>query len=120
MDKILGLGTAGCNIASCFEKYPQYTVRKIDCEKKQEDNYISILEQESAEYYELFCPDLKYELGALEGDLLFIVCGAATISGCALKRDPLQRSSVPRTSWARHHDERWATIGWCTHTARAG
>jgi len=84
MDKILGLGTAGCNIASCFEKYPQYVVRKVDCERKEEDNYICIIKQDSPENYELFCPNLQHQLEALHGDLLFIVSGASLISGAAL------------------------------------
>ncbi len=27
---IIGLGEAGCNIAECFRKYPQYNIYKID------------------------------------------------------------------------------------------
>ena len=30
METVIGLGSAGCNIADCFAQYPQYKVLKID------------------------------------------------------------------------------------------
>ena len=84
MDKILGIGKAGCNIARAFEKYSQYTVVKIDSETSMEKGYIQMRPQKTPELYEENCPDLRPHLSSLAGDLLFIVSGASIISGAAL------------------------------------
>ena len=50
---IIGLGQAGCKIADCFEKYPQYKIYKIDVEISGNRCYtVPVLE--SAEEYESF------------------------------------------------------------------
>tara|TARA_R100000008_G_C3571703_1_gene162575 strand:- start:156 stop:992 length:837 start_codon:yes stop_codon:yes gene_type:complete len=85
MDKILGLGKAGCNIARAFEKYSQYTVVKIDSEPSMEKGYLQMRPQKTPELYEEKCPDFSSHLSSLSGDLLFIVSGASIISGAALK-----------------------------------
>ena len=52
MKTIIGLGTAGCNIAASFSKYPQYKIYKInkglqnskDCLKTTKSQMIMTLE----------------------------------------------------------------------------
>ena len=39
MDTIIGLGSAGCNIADAFAKHPQYKTYKIDVKKKLKKKY---------------------------------------------------------------------------------
>ena len=84
MDKILGLGKAGCNIARAFEKYSQYTIIKIDSEPSMEKGYLQMHPRKTPELYEENCPDLRSHLSSLSGDLLFIVSGASIISGAVL------------------------------------
>ena len=60
MDKIIGLGKAGCNIARGFEKYPQYDVYKIDHRHSDEMNYYVYPKYEDPELYDAHSPDLEY------------------------------------------------------------
>tara|TARA_Y100000593_G_scaffold78853_1_gene146528 strand:- start:27 stop:854 length:828 start_codon:yes stop_codon:yes gene_type:complete len=85
MDKILGLGTAGCNIASMFEQYPQYEVYKIDASENTAENFFHLKEQAAPEMYENDFPDMSGFLRDLHGDLLFVVCGASRISAASLR-----------------------------------
>tara|TARA_R100000008_G_scaffold81476_1_gene64748 strand:+ start:422 stop:1249 length:828 start_codon:yes stop_codon:yes gene_type:complete len=85
MDKILGLGTAGCNIASMFEQYPQYEVYKVNSAQKSAQNFFHLEEQPSPEMYEKNFPDMSDFLEDLNGDLLFVVCGASKISAASLR-----------------------------------
>ena len=85
MDKILGLGTAGCNIASAFERYPQYEVYKVDSANESAQNFFHLEEQPSPELYEKNFPDMSGFLQNIHGDLLFIVCGASKISVASLR-----------------------------------
>ena len=51
---IIGLGKAGCKIAELFKEYPQYTVFKMDSDKKlkRKKNCFYIPQQGSAELYD--------------------------------------------------------------------
>lgn len=84
MDTVIGLGSAGCNIASMFEKYPQYTVYKIDSGISGE-NCFDIGEQNSPEAYERSCPDMSQFLRPVSGDVLFVVAGGGYVSGASLQ-----------------------------------
>ena len=84
MDTIIGLGSAGCNIASIFEKYNVYSVYKIDVGLSGE-NCFDFPEQKSPEAYEANCPDMGAFLQNVSGDVLFIVAGGGQISGASLK-----------------------------------
>ena len=85
MDKILGLGTAGCNIASLFEQYSQYEVYKIDASEDTASNFFQLREERDPAMYEENCPDLSNFIKDLQGELLFIVCGASQVSAASLR-----------------------------------
>jgi hypothetical protein len=85
MDKILGLGTVGCNIASLFEQYTQYEVYKIDASQNTAQNFYQLNEESSPAKYENNCPDLSEFLKDLHGELLFVVGGASKVSGASLR-----------------------------------
>jgi len=80
---IVGLGKAGCAIASSLEKYPQYTVYKIDDEISGERCY-SLGSKDHPEAYESSTPDLKEFFKNIEGEVTFIVCGAGKVAGSTL------------------------------------
>ena len=82
---IIGLGQAGCKIADCFGKYPQYKIYKIDVDISGNRCYtVPVLE--SAEEYESFdYPKIRSFLKGLKGDTLFVVGGAGKISCASLR-----------------------------------
>ncbi len=84
MDKIIGIGTAGCNIASQFKKYSQYSVYGIDCEQHDQDTIV-IRKQDSPESYESEFKTLPEQLKNLSGETLLIVCGSSMISAISLR-----------------------------------
>lgn len=81
---ILGLGRAGCAIADCFGKFPQYNIYKVDTGIKGPGCF-HVTERTSHEEYEKKFPSLKTKLKGISGETLFIVTGAGTISGGALR-----------------------------------
>ena len=95
---IIGLGEAGCNIAECFRKYPQYNIYKIDVgavsdfdfinhydvDNKKDINCFNVPEQASPEQYEAATPDMSSFFSKLGKEVTFIVGGAGQISGMAL------------------------------------
>ena len=85
MDKIIGLGQAGCRIAKTFETYPQYECYYFDTEPHESDNFVLVAKQDSHEGYEEACPSYDNELRNLDGDALFVLGGGGTISGMCLR-----------------------------------
>ena len=79
---IVGLGTAGCNIARAFSKFPQYRTYGIDSHK---DADITIKKRNSHEEYEKHFPNLKRKLNFKNEDILVAICGSGQISGAALR-----------------------------------
>ena len=88
METIIGLGSAGCNIADQFAKYPQYEIYKIDegayTGTRKDANMLSVTKQNSHQEYEANTPDLNSFLHPIKGKILFIVGGSGNISGMAL------------------------------------
>lgn len=82
---VVGLGTAGCNIAEQFGKYPQYTTFFIETGNRDDKNFLRIAKKTSHEEYEDKVRLKKSFFDKIKGDTLFIVAGAATISGLTLK-----------------------------------
>jgi len=90
---IIGLGRAGCEIAKNFENYEQYKVFYIDTEDKDYDleylgdpdrgTFLQVREQASHEEYEKNYK--KLNLSNCKGPCTLITCGAAKISGIALR-----------------------------------
>jgi hypothetical protein len=86
MEKIIGLGSAGCNIVSEFEKYPQYDSFKLDVGLKglKKDGIYEISAQGGPEQYEEACPSVRNFLKGAVPSVLFVVNGSGNISGAAL------------------------------------
>jgi len=82
---IIGLGAAGCRIAECFEKYPQYDTYRIDVGLKGEGCY-NFPKCESAEEYEsVSLPRIKPFFKGISGESLFVVGGSGKISCASLR-----------------------------------
>ena len=80
---VVGLGTAGCNIAQCLEKYPQYKIHYIDTDLR-ENNFLKISRQTSIEQYESNAPDVRSFLKDIGNDITFIIGGSGSISAMSL------------------------------------
>ena len=80
---VVGLGSAGCAIADALGKYPQYEAYKIDngIEGEHCFNFPSYVHPEE---YESSQPDMEDFFKGVEGDVIFVVSGAAKISGASL------------------------------------
>ena len=74
---VIGLGTAGANIARCFNKWSQYRVVTLEAGKE-------IPSEETVEAYEANCPRLKRKIKKIEGEVWFFVAGSAKIAGATL------------------------------------
>jgi len=84
MKTIIGLGTAGCNIAASFSKYPQYKIYKIDKGLQSSKDCFDFPEFKTLEEYEKKCPSFKKFFRYVKGDVLFITsCGK--ISAASLR-----------------------------------
>jgi hypothetical protein len=82
---IIGLGAAGCRIADCFSKYPQYNIYKVDVGLKG-DNCYSVPKCITAEEYEsLDLPKIKPFLKGMKGETMLIVGGSGKVSCISLK-----------------------------------
>lgn len=83
MYTIIGLGSAGCNIAELFED-SGYKVKLIDNDIEGE-NCFSIESQKTPELYELNTPDLSDFFKDVTDKIVLIIGGGGKISGCTLK-----------------------------------
>ena len=84
METVIGLGSAGCNIADCFAQYPQYKVVKIDNGIYGKDCYF-LPKYDTPEEYEAHVDDMSNFFGPLSEEVLFIVGGSGSVSGAALR-----------------------------------
>lgn len=80
---IIGLGKAGCAIADCFAKYPQYKIFKIDVDIEGENCY-NVPRQKGPEEYEKNTPDFSIYFRGIGGDTILLVGGSGNISAMAL------------------------------------
>jgi len=85
MEVVLGLGSAGCNVARKFEEYSQYKVYTINHELQKKKNHFRVDLFENPEQYEEqeydFCKKLK---SLKDKKVLFIVCGASCVASLSL------------------------------------
>jgi len=81
---VVGLGRCGCNIAKCFEQYPQYNVYHINTEKIDSKNFFLLKKQDSHEEYEKNYSNLSKFFKKIKDEVFFIVGGSGTISGATL------------------------------------
>ena len=84
MDAVVGLGSAGCNIADKFSTYPQYKTYKIDIGLEKTKTSFPLQEQKRIEDYEAKLPNLKYFFRGLRGEVLFVVGGGGKVSSASL------------------------------------
>ena len=84
METIIGLGSAGCNIADAFAQYPQYNIYKLDVGISGKGCYY-LPKYNTPEEYEAHIGDLTNLFGEISGDILFIVGGSGNVSGGALR-----------------------------------
>ena len=86
MDKIVGLGSAGCAIVVEFQKYPQYTGYQIDTNLQglKKNGIYCVEAQRTSEEYEDKCPSVKNFLKSARPDLMFVLSGSGLISGATL------------------------------------
>ena len=84
MDTVIGLGSAGCNIADVFAKYPQYEIYKIDVGLVGEGCF-TFPTVSSHEECESKCPPMEDFFKDVSGEVLFVVGGSGTISGASLQ-----------------------------------
>ena len=84
---VIGLGSAGCNIADKFARYPQYNIYKIDVELEglKKDGIFSLQKYESAEDYERKCPSFRNFFKNVSGEVLVVVCGAGKVANASLR-----------------------------------
>jgi len=85
METIIGLGTAGCNVAEAFLAYPQYDVYRIDTKKRAGKKFKLFPKCKTHEEYEKKCPSLKAFLKNAKPPYLVVLNGASDISGAALR-----------------------------------
>jgi hypothetical protein len=88
MDTIIGLGSAGCNIAMKFARYPQYKTIYIDTDNTllsavDYEHYVSINRQNSHEDYEKNYTNLNFS--GVSGHATLIIGGSGLISGASLR-----------------------------------
>ena len=88
MDAIIGLGSAGCNIADGLSKYPQYSVYKVDAgiPDVEDGSSFSLSLGLTHKEYEESAPDMADFLSQIEGEqILFVLGGSGFVSGACLK-----------------------------------
>jgi hypothetical protein len=83
METVIGLGNAGCKVASLFKRYSQYKVITIDSQR-HDDSTIVIPRKDTTEQYEQTFPELQ-QLAEVDTEVLLVVGGSGKISGASLK-----------------------------------
>jgi hypothetical protein len=83
VETIIGLGSAGCEIANLFAQYPQYKTFCIDNENKGYKNFKKIKKQASIEDYEKRFRKIKF--GDKLGDVCIVFAGSGNITGITLR-----------------------------------
>ena len=94
---IVGLGSAGCNIAELFGQYSQYNIYKLDVGLPKEKGNFLLPEVAHVEEYENIPLNFRSFFKNLRKDseVLFIVCGAGRVSGVTLRvLEKLQKCKI--------------------------
>jgi len=84
MYTIIGLGSAGCNVAEKFEGDAAFKVKLIDVDIEGE-NCFSLKKQNTPELYEANTPDLSEYFSDVTEKIILIVGGSGKVSGCSLR-----------------------------------
>ncbi len=83
MHTIIGLGSAGCNIAEIFEKNSNYKVKLIDVGIEGE-NCFALKQYKTPEEYEKNIPELDSFFSDVTKKIILIVAGSGKVSGAIL------------------------------------
>tara|TARA_R110000824_G_scaffold102748_4_gene244515 strand:+ start:335 stop:1186 length:852 start_codon:yes stop_codon:yes gene_type:complete len=82
---VIGLGNAGCSLASRFGEHEQYKIYKIDSsEYGGQLNYYQLQEKETFREYEESSQDLGEYFKNVKEEVLFITAGSGNTPGAAL------------------------------------
>ena len=81
---IIGLGSAGCNIADEFTQYPQYKTYKVDVGIEGKRCY-DVKPQKGPEEYEKNTPPMKTFFRGIKGETLFVIGGSGDVSAMCLR-----------------------------------
>tara|TARA_R100001082_G_scaffold109921_1_gene88292 strand:+ start:312 stop:1175 length:864 start_codon:yes stop_codon:yes gene_type:complete len=84
---IVGLGQAGCAMADCFSKYPQYSVYKLDNGLERTPSSFPVVKRNSHEEYDKVAPKIKKFVSEMNDSesVVFIMGGSGKISGASLR-----------------------------------
>jgi len=81
---VIGLGKSGCAIAESLRQYPQYTTYMIDNGLKGKGCF-NFPTYDHPEDYESKTPSMKRFFNKVDGDVVFVLCGASKIAGASLR-----------------------------------
>jgi hypothetical protein len=84
MISVIGIGDIGCNVAACFNKYPQYEVYTISEADYDNCNSLVIKDRESPEEYESHAPNVKSFFKGIKSESLVVVSGCDYASASTL------------------------------------
>jgi hypothetical protein len=84
---VVGLGAAGCAIATALDKYSQYNVYKLDTGLERKGNTYPVVKQSTHEAYDQHPIKLTQFISRMKksDSLLFILGGGGVISGASLQ-----------------------------------
>ena len=85
MISVIGVGTAGINIAEKFEEYPQYKIYKVgDVTGNNENEHPWVPENTEPESIEENTPDLKQFFSEVNEEIYFIIAGDSLLANATL------------------------------------
>lgn len=87
METIIGLGSAGVNIAKRFSSYPQYKCYYVDSEDHKAGPLLKLAKRKTHEAYEKYFPVKKTAdfFKGVKGPALLILAGSGLVTGATLR-----------------------------------
>ena len=85
METIVGIGTAGCNIAQLFKQYGIYDIYQINVAAHRNESFYGLQAQDTHENHEKNTPDFSTFFSKINSDTLVVVCGSGKVSGITLR-----------------------------------
>ena len=86
MYSVIGLCTVGCNVAKCFDEYPQYEVFCVDDQAMDWKNKLVIKKQQNPEAYEEnFKAIPKSIKDKIKANIIVVLSGSSFVSSIVLK-----------------------------------
>ena len=85
MISVIGVGTAGINVAEKFAGYPQYNIYKVgDVKGESKNEYQWRPDNMEPEFIEENTPDLKQFFSEVDNDIYFIIAGDSLLANATL------------------------------------